>query len=177
MGAEHFGSARQNQANLMNRRDVVAALAAAATITPMGAVEAAAQGRLDQLKLSALMGGDFATITSQLALRQASSRSIRNFAELEIAEQAAVAAAFGSRPGAAGLTPRHEAMVAELRSLRGPAFDRMYVQGQIVGHRELLTIHTRYARVGRDPMARGASMVGVTGIQTHLAMLNGMMRA
>jgi putative membrane protein len=81
----------------MNRRDVVAALAAAA-ITPIGIVEATAQGRLDQLKLAALMGGDFATITSQLALRQSSSRSIRTFAELEIAEQAAVATAFGSRP-------------------------------------------------------------------------------
>jgi putative membrane protein len=159
----------------MNRRDVVAALAAAA-VTPIGIVEATAQGRLDQLKLAALMGGDFATITSQLALRQSSSRSIRTFAELEIAEQAAVATAFGTRPGAAGLTPRHEAMVAELRSLRGPAFDRMYVQGQIAGHRELLTIHTRYARVGRDPTARGASIVGVTGIQTHLAMLSGLVR-
>ena len=48
----------------------------------------------------------------------------------------------------------------------------MYIDGQIMGHEELRPIHENYAANGSDPMARGASMVGVTGIDTHLVMLN-----
>jgi putative membrane protein len=68
-------------------------------------------------------------------------------------------------------------MVEKLKAAQGPAFDAMYIEGQIEGHRELLKIHKAYARNGQDPMARGASIVGVTGIQTHLAMLQGIRQA
>jgi putative membrane protein len=47
----------------------------------------------------------------------------------------------------------------------------MYINGQIEGHEELLAIHKAYASSGDDPMARGASIVGVTGIESHLVML------
>ncbi|MBW9091774.1 DUF4142 domain-containing protein [Rhizobium wenxiniae] len=56
--------------------------------------------------------------------------------------------------------------------MRGREFDCMFINGQIAGHEELLSIHKRYARSGADPMARGASLVGVTGIECHLVMLN-----
>ena len=118
------------------------------------------------------MGGDFATATSKLAMQRSSNRMVKTFAELEIAEQAAVAKAFGSRPGAAGLRKRHATLLASLERMRGREFDRMFINGQIAGHEELLSIHKRYARSGADPMARGASLVGVTGIESHLVMLN-----
>lgn len=128
---------------------------------------------VEEAKLPALMGGDFATATSQLALTKSGDTSVRTFAELEIAEQAATAEAFGAVPGSAGLSEEHAAMVAQLEGLEGAEFDAMYIDGQIMGHEELLAIHQAYASDGEDPMARGASMVGVTGIQTHLVMLNG----
>ena len=158
----------------MDRRNFVVALAGACLVLPES--NALAQG-MDRMKMAALMGGDFATATSELALRRASNRAITQFARLEIAEQAAVARAFGSRPGAAGLTPEHAALLEQLRTARGSRFDQAYLAGQIQGHEELLAIHQRYARSGRDPMARGASMVGVTGIQTHLVMLNALARS
>jgi len=138
--------------------------------------DAEAARAAEPLKLQALMGGDFATAMSRLALRRGSSDAVRTFADLEITEQAATAAAFGARPGAAGLSPRHAAIVQELEGMRGDSFDRAYITGQIAGHEELLAVHRRYARTGADPMARGASTVGVTGIQTHLVMLNSMAR-
>ncbi len=160
----------------MNRRNLMGSLAGLAVAGAMPFAVAtdalAAPATIDRAKLPALMGGDFATATSQLAARRASSRAVKAFAELEIAEQAAVAKAFGSRPGAAGVSRRQAAMIEELRGLSGPAFDVMYVEGQIMGHKELLKIHQAYARTGRDPQARGASMVGVTGIQSHLFLLN-----
>ncbi|MDF2799663.1 MAG: hypothetical protein K0R85_2407 [Devosia sp.] len=157
----------------MHRRTIMAGTAALALL-PMASVAfgQSSASAVDQAKLPALMGGDFATATSKLAAQKASNRSVKTFAELEIAEQAAVAQAFGSKPGAAGLSEKHAAMLAQLQDLDGAEFDAMYIDGQIEGHEELLKIHQTYAKNGDDPMARGASMVGVTGIQTHLVMLN-----
>lgn len=159
----------------MDRRNMLKAVAGAALVLPVGlTLGAQAQATMDNMKLAALEGGDFSTMTSEMARRKSDNAAIKTFAELEIAEQAATARAFGGTPGTTGLTRRHKEMVDELSRLEGAEFDRMYVRGQMMGHRELLKIHRDYARRGTDPMARGASMVGVTGIETHLAMLRGM---
>ncbi|WP_164854857.1 DUF4142 domain-containing protein [Devosia sp. 1566] len=155
----------------MHRRTIMAGTAALALL-PMAGIAFAQTSSVDQAKLPALMGGDYATATSKLAAQKATNRSVKTFAELEIAEQAAVAEAFGSEPGAAGLSEEHAAKLAALEAADGAEFDAMYIDGQIEGHEELLKIHQTYAKNGDDPMARGASMVGVTGIQTHLVMLN-----
>jgi putative membrane protein len=155
----------------MNRRRIITGLAAAALL-PGTSAAFAQSAAIDSGKMNALMGGDFATATSKLAMQRSSNRMVQTFAELEIAEQAAVAKAFGSRPGTAGLSKRHATLLASLQGRRGREFDRMYINGQIAGHQELLSIHKRYARNGADPMARGASLVGVTGIESHLVMLN-----
>ena len=161
----------------MNRRQVAGSLLGAAVLG-VAPTLALAQRRApaDRMKMPILMGGDFSTATSRMAARMAQSAAVREFAKLEITEQAAVAEAFGARPGAAGLRPDQAEIVAQLDAARGPLFDRMYIDGQIAGHRELLDLHRRYARSGSDPMARGASTVGVTGIETHLFLLQNIRR-
>jgi putative membrane protein len=161
----------------MNRRFLLAGIAGLTTTTMMPTLGAMAAMPMERAKLPALMGGDYSTATSKLALRRSDNRYITAFAELEIEEQAATAKAFGSRPGAAGMRADQAAIVEQLGALRGAEFDMMYVAGQIEGHQELLKIHRSYARSGQDPMARGASMVGVTGIETHLAMLEAIRRS
>ena len=156
----------------MLRRSLIASGAATLAVLPLvGMAQAQSEAAVDEAKLPALMGGDFATASSQLALDKASNASVRSFAELEIAEQAAVATAFGSEPGAAGLSEDHQALLAQLDAAEGAEFDALYIDGQITGHTELLAIHQTYAENGEDPVARGASIVGVTGIQSHLVML------
>ncbi len=155
----------------MHRRSLVAGAAAALAVLPIATLVRAQTTGIDEAKLPALMGGDFATASSQLAAQKATAPTVKMFAELEIAEQAAVAQAFGSEPGAAGISEDHAALLAQLEAAEGAEFDMMYLDGQIAGHEELLKIHQTYARNGEDPMARGASIVGVTGIQTHLIML------
>ena len=159
----------------MQRRQLIFGTAAATLLGAVGSADA--QRGLDREKLPALEGGDFATLTSRLARRKSRSAQVRGFANLEINEQAAVAMAFGAKPGAAGLNARHAAMLRELEGLSGSAFDAAYIDGQITGHQELLRIHRRYARSGRDPMARGASMVGVPSIETHLSLLKSIRRS
>jgi len=162
----------------MNRRNLITALAgtAALSLVPGAALAQMRGGPVDKAKLPALMGGDFSTATSKLAVRKATNPAVREFAKLEIAEQTAVAKAFGAKPGSAGLRPDQAAIVEELAAANGPQFDMMYIDGQLAGHRELLTIHRRYAENGSDPMARGASLVGVTGIETHLFLLENLKR-
>ncbi len=161
----------------MNRRQLAGSLLGAAVLgAAPGLAFAQRRAPADRMKMPILMGGDFSTATSKLATRMAESPAVREFAKLEITEQAAVAEAFGARPSTAGLRPDQAAIVAELEAMRGARFDRTYVDGQIAGHRELLDLHRRYARSGSDPMARGASIVGVTGIETHLFLLQNIRR-
>jgi putative membrane protein len=158
----------------LNRRHILATGAAA--LVPAlagGAGSALAQSAMDSMKLPILAGGDFATMTSRFALRRGNSAAVTNFAKLEIEEQAAVAEAFGSRPGAAGLLPKHAALLQRLEAAPDAEFDVMYVKGQILGHQELLTLHRSYASRGGDPMAQGALTVAVPSIKTHLALLEG----
>lgn len=159
----------------MNRRHLLATGMAAAALFPSSGLLFAqtAPTPIDAEKLPALLGGNFSIATSQLARTRALNESARVFAALEISEQAAVAAAFGAAPGEAGMREDHAAMVAALDAAEGAAFDAMYIEGQIAGHEELLGIHRTYAANGTDPQARGASIVGVTGIESHLAMLRG----
>jgi putative membrane protein len=146
---------------------------AAAGLLPIAGQALARERAIEKDKLKALMGGDLATATSELAASKAKNRMVKTFTELEIAEQVAVAKAFGSKPGAAGLSEKHSAIVKKLQAAEGAEFDLMYINGQIDGHEELLAIHKTYASSGDDPMARGASIVGATGIQSHLVMLKG----
>lgn len=162
----------------MNRRSLMTSMAGAAVVSamPLGLAAFAQSAGVEEAKLPALQGGDFSTATSELALRKGSNAAVKEFARLEIAEQAAVAKAFGSEPGAAGIPAAKAAMLEELEAAEGAAFDMMYVDGQIAEHRELMTIHERYAANGQDPMARGASIVGVTGIESHLFVLQNIKR-
>ena len=163
----------------MNRRTMfTAGMAVAAAMLFAGAAQAQMSammedGTMDPAKAPAILNGNFAKATSQLAVQKATNDAVRQFAELEVAEQTAVATAFGVPADAPLAIPEAKAAMLEaLQAAEGPEFDMMYVDGQIQGHTELRAIHSDYAANGTDPMAQGASLVGVTGIDTHLVMLN-----
>lgn len=128
-------------------------------------------------RVSILSGGEFATLSNKVALQRASSPLVTNFAKLEIEEQTAIAKAFGSRPGAVGVTAKHAAMLSELEAANGPEFDALYVKAQTLGHQKLLIQHRSYSLSGSDPVAQGASLVAVTGIKTRLQLLKGIRAA
>ena len=164
----------------MNRRQMFAVGALAATALPLVAGMARAQdsammadGTIDPTKAPAILNGTYSRLASEIAVERAESEAVRGFAALEVAEQAAVAQAFGVPADAPAAIPEGKApMLERLRAASGAEFDRLYVEDQIMGHEELRPIHEAYAADGADPMARGASIVGVTGIDSHLAMLD-----
>ena len=57
--------------------------------------------------------------------------------------------------------------------MSGAQFDRMYVQGQVMGHQELLQLHQTLARSGATQADRMLATVAVPAIKSHLAMLQG----
>lgn len=70
----------------MNRRQILLGTAATAAVLPLKRGAFAQAAAIEADKMDALMGGDFATATSQLALQKANHRAVKTFAEREIAE-------------------------------------------------------------------------------------------
>ena len=123
-----------------------------------------------------LEAGGFSMQTSQIALQKARSAHIRDFAQLEVNEQVATAAALGAAPGSVPLAPEHAAMLQQLSSLSGSQFDAMYIRGQIMGHEQLLALNQAAAQAGSGGREQSVAIVAVPSIQTHLYMLQGMGR-
>jgi putative membrane protein len=119
-----------------------------------------------------LMGGAFAMQTSQLALTRTGNPDIIDFANAEIAEQVQVASALGAAAGSAPLLPDHAALLQRLQATPSGPFDRMYVQGQIRGHRELLALNNSYLRSGGNPSEQQVAQMSLPIIQRHLAILS-----
>ena len=69
-----------------------------------------------QFRTTVLTSGAFAMQTSQVALERSPSPRVQEFAQLEINEQMALAAALGAAPGSAPLRPdpRHPARAERL---------------------------------------------------------------
>jgi putative membrane protein len=120
---------------------------------------------------SLLSVGGFSLQSSQIALQRSRNAQVRNFAQLEANEQAAVAAALGAQPGSVPPTEEQAAMLQQLASLSGRQFDHMYITGQIQGHRQLLELSSAAAQ-GGDPVSRAVGTVSVPAIQTHLEILS-----
>ena len=155
----------------MQRRAFLVAVAGAGLVAGAPA-RAQVFGGVSSGAVRVLMVGGFSLQTSQLALQRSRNARIREFAQLEANEQVAVAAALGAQPGSVPLGQEEAAMLEHLASLSGPRFDRMYVTGQIQGHRELLELNTVDAQNGGEPLGRAVAVVSVPAIQTHLQMLS-----
>ena len=105
-----------------------------------------------------MMVGSVALQTSEIALQKAQDEDVKQFAKFEADEQKGLAevlrsmlepAGTASPQGAAGAAPqpdqKHAAMIQKLQQEQaGDAFDKDYVKGQLVGHRELLQIQERF---------------------------------
>ena len=118
-----------------------------------------------------LEAGMFSMMTSQLAMEKGSTDAVKVFAELETAEQQAVARAFGAEGTEIPLREDHAQIMEQLQGLEGAEFDMMYLDTQIAAHEEGRPIFEQYSEEGQIEMGRGATMVGVPSIDSHLVML------
>ena len=139
-----------------------AGLAAPALLRP-----AAAQ-TLDRTTQMALGGMAFALATSQLAMQRAGNPAARTFAQLEAEEQMAFSEARRMAgvpvPSPSMMDAQKQQMVQQLQTMSGAQFDRMYLQGQMMGHQELLQLHQTLAQSGSTQADRMLATVAVPAI-------------
>lgn len=165
----------------MNRRNLVTGLSGAAVLplavrfapnhafaqpaspnAPTTPIEA------DEYKRLTLMAGTLAKQTSELALQKASHPKVKQFAGFEVAEQTAMAQVLTNQPSPppAPLGDKHAAVLKSLQDVSGAGFDRAYVNAQIEGHSELLTIQDAFT------LGKGQDTASLLATDTaHIATL------
>ena len=106
----------------------------------------------------ATQSNTFEIVSSELAHERAKSRAVHHIAEHLIRDHTkaqqeleATAASVGIDAPAPGLNPEQAAIVAELKGLRGKAFDAAYLQAQVVAHEQAIALFTGFASVDANP--------------------------
>jgi putative membrane protein len=156
----------------MDRRKLLTGGVALAAALPAAQVAFAQETmQMSEQAAAVLEAGMFSMMTSQLALEKGTADAVRVFAELETAEQQAVSRAFMAEGAQIPLREDHQAIVDQLNALEGAEFDLAYLDAQIAAHEEARPIFEQYAESGDMEMGRGATMVGVPSIDSHLVML------
>jgi putative membrane protein len=127
-----------------------------------------------QYKTQTLQVGTFSKETSQLAVAQAIHPRVRQFAQFEVNEQTAMAQVLTdvNNPPPVPLDVQHAALLQQLQSQSGKLFDIAYIQGQIVGHQQLLNIQQAFLNAiltGNDD--EHIAVLARVVIQMHLTML------
>ena len=149
-----------------------------------------------------LATGTVALQTSEIALQKAQNPKVKQFAQFERDEQttiaevlrsiqepvatatAGTAGAAASASAAASGSARAVAtapdipadkakMMGELQQAKaGAEFDRLYIQGQLQGHQELLQVQERYLQAGgRNREQANIAKLARGHIREHIAML------
>ncbi len=160
-----------------------------------GAAGQMGQGEVQHMQQT-LAAGTVALQTSEIALQKAQNPKVKQFAGFEREEQTTIAEILRSMQepaatasgGAAGAATAPEIpadkanMMQQLQQAKaGAEFDRMYIQGQIQGHQELLRIQERYLQansrsrehVNIAKLARGRIQEHITELQDIQKELRG----
>ena len=165
----------------INRRSVFIGLGLAAIPLATGAATAQttpAEGGGDHADYvqQTLTVGTVALQTSQVAIDKATDPMVKEFAQLEAGEQAAIATVLSSTEAGATppeLPPEEAEKVQALTDMEaGPEFDAAYVDGQIEGHNKLLEIQQMLSGESEATVEVVTAKLAEQAIMSHLAMLN-----
>jgi putative membrane protein len=114
--------------------------------------------------------------SGQLALQASQNASVRNFANMIIADHTRSTQMIGAAAASARLTPPppiilppQQAMLDQLRAAgTGYSFDQAFQQEQIQAHQGALALHQNYASGGDVPALRATAAQIVPVVQMHL---------
>jgi putative membrane protein len=119
--------------------------------------------------------------SSQAVLQTTQNADLRRFAEMMIEHHTLTTATLTRAAQAAGIAPpppaldaRKSQMIAQLQAAQGAARDALYIEQQVMAHREALTLHTSYAENGDTEQLRGAATAAVPIVARHYNEIVGM---
>ncbi len=123
----------------------------------------------------AMISDAFEIESSRLALSRSLNPAVRRFAQRMIVDHVATAQAImGGVPLTPGmalpLDARHAALLAQLQSVSGRQFDRLYATVQLQAHQEAVGLFQSYAVAGSDPAWVNFARQSLPILQQHLAM-------
>jgi putative membrane protein len=129
-------------------------------------------------------GGDLYEIeSSKLVLETTQNPDIRRFAQMMVEHHTKTTQDAAAAAMRAGLTPPppildapKAAMLASLAKFDGVERDHLYLAQQMMAHKEALGVMKTYADTGETPELKAAAQATIPVIQSHLAMLERLMR-
>lgn len=166
---------------LPTRRSVLATFAAAVAapvVLPAGTavgqtVALASAGDQAEYVRRTLTVGNLSLVTSEVAMEKARYPLLLEFAQLEIAEQQAIAAVLHAAEAEPPVLS--EELVARAQALQaveaGPDFDMAYVEEQIQVHAELLQIQRLLSDETEPSLEAVTARLSQPAVESHLAML------
>jgi putative membrane protein len=110
---------------------------------------------------------------AKIALEKSRNEQVRSFAQTMLTDHQRMsmemmAVAGGTRPAAAQLEPRHGAQLDQLRQETDANFDKRYMEMQVEGHREALTLHQDYSKNGDNAQLKNVATDALPQVQQHL---------
>ena len=121
--------------------------------------------------------------SSRLVLATTQNPEIRRFAQMMVDHHTKTTQDAAAAARRAGLTPPtpmldapKSAMLASLARFDGAERDHLYLTQQVMAHKEALGLMKTYAETGDTPELKAAAAAAVTVVQTHLTLVERLMR-
>jgi predicted outer membrane protein len=113
--------------------------------------------------------------SSQLALQKSQNNRIREFAQKMVQDHTGAGdrlkAAAQGETVPTNLDQQHAGMLQQLQGATGPDFDRRYVQLQLTGHQETVTLFDQFAQNGDHPQLKQFAQQTLPSLREHLQMV------
>jgi putative membrane protein len=188
----------------MNRRNLVSALGAFATLPLVGRAGLAQPVQMtpdnhqpgdmeDQHMRRTAAVGSLSLLISRLAVNRVQNPKLLQFAKFEVAEQNTISdiiKGMMQRSPASGevvppsdqeamshLGPKEQEDYQKLQAMSGHAFERAYIEAEVDGHQKLLGIQNDYLATGHNREELDVAKLAKGMIQEHLVLLGDLHRA
>lgn len=132
---------------------------------------------------SALEDGNAEIALGQLAVQNGSSEDVKQFGQKMIDDDTKLGDQMRQVAQKEGIEPparsaaKGKALEAKLKTLSGPAFDKLYISAMVKDHREDLDAFNKEANQGNDTEIKDAASRGAMLIGEHLKMAKQLARS
>lgn len=146
-------------------------------LTGMAVAQAARGSDSDRQFLLHAAGSGMAEVQlGQLATERAASAEVKQFGQRMVDDhtkanqELRTLALARNLPATIAIDPKHQVMADKLEPLRGIAFDREYMAGQVADHEEAVTLFTTAAKESQDAEVKAWAAKTLPTLQEHLQM-------